>query len=107
MSTSTAARSMRDQADRAWSNPLFRLIGERRDQILIVGIIGVIAIMLLPVPPFLLDILLSMMIMTALVILMVSMFIKSVLDFSIFPGILLVVTLFKLSLHVAVTRLVL
>jgi len=107
VSTTTAARSMRDQADRAWSNPVFRLIGERRDQLLIVGIIGVIAIMLLPVPPFLLDILLSMMIMTALVILMVSMFIKSVLDFSIFPGILLVVTLFKLSLNVAVTRLVL
>ena len=107
MSVSSSARTVRGQVDRAWSNPLFRLIGEKKDQLLILGIIGIIAIMLLPVPPFILDVLLSLMIMTALVILMVSMFIKTVLDFSIFPGILLVVTLFKLSLNVAVTRLVL
>ena len=104
---SDAMRSLRGRADQAWSNPVFRFVGQRRDQLLIVGVIGVIAIMLLPVPVFLLDILLSLMIMTALVILMVSMFIRTVLDFSIFPGILLVVTLFKLSLNVAVTRMVL
>lgn len=95
------------RVDKAWSNPVFRMIGEHKDLLLIVGVIGVIVIMLLPVPPFLLDILLSIMITIALVILMVSMFIKTVLDFSIFPGILLVVTLFKLSLNVAVTRLIL
>jgi flagellar biosynthesis protein FlhA len=64
-------------------------------------------VMLLPVPAFILDILLSAMIMLALVILMVSMFIDTVLDFSIFPGILLVITLFKLALNVASTRLIL
>lgn len=95
------------QVDKAWSNPVFRLLGKHKDLLLIVGVIGVIVIMLLPVPPFLLDILLSLMITIALTILMVSMFIKTVLDFSIFPGILLVVTLFKLSLNVAVTRLIL
>lgn len=93
--------------DKAWSNPAFKLVAEHKDLILIVAVIGVIVIMLLPVPTFLLDILLSLMIMLALVILMVSMFIKTVLDFSIFPGILLVVTLFKLALNVAVTRSVL
>ncbi|MEK7391426.1 MAG: flagellar biosynthesis protein FlhA [Fibrobacterota bacterium] len=98
---------MRTRADQAWSNPVFEAIAKHKDLLLIVAVIGVIVIMLLPVPPFLLDILLSLMIMIALVILMVSMFIKTVLDFSIFPGILLVVTLFKLALNVAVTRLVL
>ena len=90
--------------DKAWSNPVFGLIGTHKDLLLIVAVIGVIVIMLLPLPTFLLDILLSLMILMALVILMVSMFIKTVLDFSIFPGILLVVTLFKLALNVAVTR---
>ncbi len=99
--------TIRSGADRAWSNPVFKAISEHKDLLLIVAVIGVIVIMLLPVPPFLLDILLSLMIMIALIILMVSMFIKTVLDFSIFPGILLVVTLFKLALNVAVTRLVL
>ncbi|MEN9309802.1 MAG: flagellar biosynthesis protein FlhA, partial [Fibrobacterota bacterium] len=98
---------MRTRADQAWSNPVFEAIAKHKDLLLIVAVIGVIVLMLLPVPPFLLDILLSLMIMIALVILMVSMFIKTVLDFSIFPGILLVVTLFKLALNVAVTRLVL
>ncbi len=107
MNAADNLRVLRDRADQAWSNPLFRTIAERKDQLLILGIIGVIAIMLLPVPPWLLDLLLSLMLMVALVILMVSMFIKTVLDFSIFPGILLVVTLFKLSLNVASTRLIL
>lgn len=95
------------RADVFYSNPVFRFIGERRDLILIFGVIGVIVVMLLPVPAFVLDILLSAMIMLALVILMVSMFIDTVLDFSIFPGILLVVTLYKLALNVASTRLIL
>ncbi len=107
MSVTDNMRGLRDQADRAWSNPVFRVIAERKDQLLILGIIGVIAIMLLPLPPWLLDLFLSLMLMLALLILMVSMFIKTVLDFSIFPGILLVVTLFKLALNVASTRLIL
>lgn len=99
--------ALRESANRFYSNPVFRFIGERRDLLLIFAVIGVIVVMLLPIPPFLLDILLSTMIMIALVILMVSMFIDTVLDFSIFPGILLVITLFKLSLNVASTRLIL
>lgn len=100
-------KAMMEGADRFYSNPVFRFIGQRRDLILIFAVIGIIIVMLLPVPPFVLDILLSTMIMLALVILMVSMFIDTVLDFSIFPGILLVITLFKLALNVASTRLIL
>ena len=101
------AAKLQKGLDGIYSNPVFRVIGERRDLLLIVGVIGVICIMLIPVPPFMLDILLSTMLILALIILMVSMFIDTVLDFSIFPGILLVITLFKLSLNVASTRLIL
>lgn len=70
-------------------------------------IVGVVIIMMIPLPPLLLDIFLASMISLALVILMVSMYVKSVLDFSVFPGLLLVITLFRLGLNVASTRLIL
>jgi len=70
-------------------------------------VIGVIVIMMIPLPPLLLDIFLAGMISLALIILMVSMYVKSVLDFSVFPGMLLVITLFRLGLNVASTRLIL
>lgn len=101
------AADFRDKTDGFYSNPVFRFISERRDLLLILAVIGIICVMLIPVPAFMLDIMLSMMLMLALIILMVSMFIDTVLDFSIFPGILLVVTLFKLALNVASTRLIL
>jgi len=84
-----------------------RFVAERKDFVMLLGIIGVIAVLVIPLPPLLLDLLLSLSFSIALLILMVSMFIDTVLDFSIFPGVLLVTTLFKLSLNVATTRLIL
>src|SRR5690606_5179924 len=60
-----------------------------------------------PVPAPLLDMLLIVSILFALVILLTSMFVKKPLDFSVFPSLLLVATLFRLGLNVASTRLVL
>lgn len=71
------------------------------------GIVGILAIMIIPLPPILLDFLLSMNITLAVIVLLVSLYILRPLSFSIFPTILLVTTLFRLSLNVASTRLIL
>ncbi len=71
------------------------------------GIIGIVALMILPVPPALLDILLTFNITFALVILLVTIYVREPLEFSVFPSLLLIVTLFRLALNVASTRLIL
>lgn len=72
-----------------------------------IGVVGIIMLLVVPVPPFLLDMLIILNIMFALVILLTSMFVRKPLDFSVFPSLLLVATLFRLGLNVASTRLVL
>ncbi|TAM68395.1 MAG: flagellar type III secretion system protein FlhA [Microbacteriaceae bacterium] len=72
-----------------------------------VGIVGIILLLIVPVPAFLLDILIIVNILFALIILLTTMFVKKPLDFSVFPSLLLVATLFRLGLNVASTRLVL
>lgn len=71
------------------------------------GVVGILVVMILPLPTFLLDILLSFNITFALVILLTGMYTLRPLDFSVFPSVLLVTTLFRLSLNVASTRLIL
>jgi flagellar biosynthesis protein FlhA len=65
------------------------------------------ALMILPLPPVLLDVLLSLNISLAVVILLTSVYVNRPLDFSVFPALLLVSTLFRLGLNVASTRLIL
>ncbi|GAA3666060.1 flagellar biosynthesis protein FlhA [Microbacterium marinilacus] len=72
-----------------------------------VGVVGIIMLLVVPVPPPLLDVLIILNIMFALVILLTTMFARKPLDFSVFPSLLLVATLFRLGLNVASTRLVL
>lgn len=71
------------------------------------AIIGILGILIIPVPPFLLDFLLALNITFSILILMVSIYIRSPLDISVFPTILLVTTLFRLGLNIASTRLIL
>jgi flagellar biosynthesis protein FlhA len=71
------------------------------------GVVGIILLLVVPVPAALLDFLIALSITLALVALMVTMFVKRPLDFSIFPSMILVLTLFRLGLNVASTRLVL
>src|SRR5919112_2302942 len=63
--------------------------------------------MVVPLPTFLLDLLIALNITGALLILMVAMFVQRPLDFSVFPALLLVATLFRLALNISATRLVL
>ena len=80
---------------------------ESADVGMIVCVIGILMAMILPIPPVILDFLLAMNITLALIVLITTMYSKRALDFSIFPSLLLVLTLFRLSLNVASTRLIL
>ncbi|MDR1812876.1 MAG: flagellar biosynthesis protein FlhA [Candidatus Fibromonas sp.] len=77
------------------------------DAAVIFGIVCIVLLMIIPIPTTLLDVLLTFMIGIALLVLMTSMVIDNVLDFSVYPGMLLVVTLFRLALNIASTRLIL
>jgi len=72
-----------------------------------IALIGVLALMIIPLPAFLLDIFLAANITIALAILLVGLYTIQPLDFSVFPSVLLVTTLFRLALNIASTRLIL
>ncbi|MDH3393002.1 MAG: flagellar biosynthesis protein FlhA, partial [Desulfobulbaceae bacterium] len=72
-----------------------------------VGVVAILMVMILPLKPIFLDLLLSTNITIGLVILLVAMYNTNPLDFSSFPSLLLVTTLFRLSLNIASTRLIL
>jgi len=72
-----------------------------------VGVVAILMVMILPLPTMILDLLLSLNITIGLVILLMSMYNTNPLDFSSFPSLLLVTTLFRLSLNIASTRLIL
>jgi len=82
-------------------------IAQQTDVMMAVGIIGLIGMMLIPLPPLLLDILLTLNLALALGILLVSMYITEPLEFSVFPSLLLVATLYRLALNISSTRLIL
>jgi len=83
------------------------ILGTNSSTMLAVAVMLILGIMLLPMPTFLLDMFLVMNITGALVIIFVAMYVLRPLEFSVFPGLLLIVTLFRLSLNVATTRLIL
>ena len=72
-----------------------------------IGVIGVILLLILPIPVFLMDVLLAVSLVSSVLILMTAVMMKKPLDFAIFPTVLLVSTLFRLGLNLASTRLVL
>ncbi len=71
------------------------------------GVVGIVLLLVVPLPAWLLDLLIVVNITASLVILLTSMYVRRPLDFSIFPSLILVFTLFRLGLNVASTRLVL
>ncbi|MBM3283056.1 flagellar biosynthesis protein FlhA [Candidatus Gottesmanbacteria bacterium] len=82
-------------------------ISQNTDIALAAGVVGIILVMIIPLPTIILDIFLSFNITIALVILLISLYALKPLDFSIFPSLLLVSTLARLSLNVASSRLIL
>jgi flagellar biosynthesis protein FlhA len=77
------------------------------EMMLPLALVSVVIIMVIPLPAVLIDLLLALSISLALLILMVSMYTRKPLEFSTFPSVLLVVTLFRLAMNVASTRLIL
>ena len=71
------------------------------------AVLGIVIALITPMPGFLLDILIVTDIMTSVIVMMVAMYIRKPVDFSVFPTTLLLLTLFRLSLNISATRLVL
>ncbi|MBA3029229.1 MAG: flagellar biosynthesis protein FlhA [Desulfobacteraceae bacterium] len=85
----------------------FSLLAKNSDILLALAVVGVLLIMIIPLPTFILDLLLTLNIASSLLILLVGMYVLKPLEFSVFPSILLLVTLFRLSLNIASTRTIL
>jgi flagellar biosynthesis protein FlhA len=77
------------------------------DVVISVGVVAILMVMLLPLPRFVLDLLLSFDITLSVVILLVGLQVRRPIEFSVFPSVLLMITLFRLSLNIASTRLIL
>jgi len=82
-------------------------IRKNSDIYVAVALIGVLALMIVPLPAFLLDVFLAANLTISLAILLVCLYTIHPLDFSVFPSVLLVTTLFRLALNIASTRLIL
>jgi len=88
-------------------NSLLEKISSRSDIVLALGVIGIISVLVIPIPTALLDFALAFNITFSLVVLLTTLYVIRPLDLSVFPGMLLVVTLMRLALNVASTRLIL
>jgi flagellar biosynthesis protein FlhA len=80
---------------------------EQSDVLTGIGVVGILLLMIFPLPTILLDLLLSLSITISLMILLTSLYLKNPLEFSTYPALLLMTTLFRLSLNIASTRLIL
>ncbi len=81
--------------------------GHYGDILLPLGVVGLLLLMLMPLPPFLLDLFLSFSITLAMLILLVTMNAGRPAEFSVFPSVVLLTTLFRLALNIASTRAIL
>ncbi|HWU44670.1 MAG TPA: flagellar biosynthesis protein FlhA [Bdellovibrio sp.] len=85
----------------------FEKYTKNTDLFIAFGILAILAVMIIPLPPMLLDISLTFSLSLSILILLVSIYTERALDFTSFPSLLLMTTLFRLSLNVATTRLIL
>lgn len=89
-------------ARRGWQGLL-----QNADMLVAAAVVAVVMIIILPIPPLMLDFLLTFSVAFALVVMLLTLFTTETLQFSVFPSLLLVVTLFRLSLNISSTRLIL
>ncbi len=86
---------------------LRNIAGKQSDLILVFCVIGILMVLFMPIPPGLLDFLLISNLSLALLVLLLTFYVDKPLQFSTFPSLLLIATLFRLSLNIAATRLIL
>ncbi|NLM35444.1 MAG: flagellar biosynthesis protein FlhA [Clostridiales bacterium] len=79
----------------------------QQDTIIAFGVIGIVLMMIIPLPTWLMDIFLALNISVSVIIMLITLFTTEALQFSVFPTLLLVTTLFRLALNISSTRLIL
>src|SRR5688572_26925311 len=89
------------------ANPILQKLQENRGMIFPFAFVSLLLVLLIPLPPALLDLLLVCNITLSVVVLVTTIYVQSPLEFAVFPSLLLAVTLFRLVLNVATTRLIL
>ncbi|MDZ4724410.1 MAG: flagellar biosynthesis protein FlhA [candidate division Zixibacteria bacterium] len=89
------------------SRGFLTMISSRADIALAIAVIGIITVLIIPIPAALLDFALAFNITFSLVVLLTTLYITKPLDLSVFPGMLLILTLMRLALNVASTRMIL
>jgi flagellar biosynthesis protein FlhA len=94
-------------ADIARTNRSLSLSGNRSELAIAIGAISVVIMLIIPLPTVLLDALMAMNLLFSLMVLLIVLYTKKATDFSIFPTILLVLTVFGLALNISSTRLIL
>ncbi|MEZ0392357.1 MAG: flagellar biosynthesis protein FlhA [Pseudobdellovibrionaceae bacterium] len=85
----------------------FDKITKNTDLLIAFGLLVILGVMVIPLPPILLDLTLTFSLAISILILLVSIYINKALEFSVFPSLLLMTTLYRLALNVATTRLIL
>lgn len=85
----------------------FKEMIQNNDVALAIGVVLIVAMMVIPLPPFMLDVLLVVNLSLSVIILLVCLYVKEPLEYSSFPTTLLISTLFRLGLNVSSTRLIL
>ena len=85
----------------------FEKIAKNVDLLVAFGLIAILGVMLIPLPAFVLDMALAFSLSLSLLVLLVAIYTEKALEFSVFPSLLLMTTLFRLALNVATTRLIL
>lgn len=88
-------------------NSTLSKIGKKADLLAAGGVVLIVAMLIIPLPPLLIDFFITLNISAALMIVVATMYVPRALDFSSFPTILLLTTLFRLAINVSVTRLIL
>ena len=88
-------------------HPILKVLAQNSHLLMPAAVICIIVVMIVPMPSLMLDMLVTLDITLSVIILMVSMYIEQPVNFSVFPSLLLIVTLFRLSLNIAASRLIL
>ncbi len=89
------------------ANPIVSRVYQNRGMLFPLGFIGLLLVLLVPLPSQVLDVLLICNLALSVLVLVTTVYVKSPLEFAVFPSVLLAVTMFRLVLNVATTRLIL
>src|SRR5437868_1457966 len=91
----------------AFSDTALESLGRRAHLLIPISVIGILILLLVPLPLFVLDLLIALNLTLSIVVLLVAMYAIRPVDLSVFPSLLLLLTLFRLALNIASTRLIL